>query len=140
MPIQETIQAGDTADVVIIGGGIIGLTIARALARRGITDVLLIERADSLGTEASYAAGGILGPQAEANSANEFFELACKSRELYPNLASELFAETGTDIELDTTGTLYLALTEHDEAEIATRYDWQTRAGLAVEKLSAAQA
>ena len=34
-----------SADVVIIGGGVIGLTIARALALRGVRDVCLIERA-----------------------------------------------------------------------------------------------
>jgi hypothetical protein len=45
--------------------------------------------------------------------------------------------ETGIDIELDSTGTLYLAFSEHDQLEIDRRYDWQTRAGLVVEKLSA---
>lgn len=139
MPIQETIQAIDTADVVIVGGGVIGLTIARALALGGIKEVMLLERG-SLGAESSYAAGGILGPQAEANSANEFFELACKSRDLYPAFAAALLDETGMDIELDRTGTLYLAFTEHDEAEIAERYEWQSLTGLAVRKVSAAEA
>jgi glycine oxidase len=139
MTIHETIRARDTADVVIIGGGVIGLTIARALALRGVKEVMLVERG-SLGAEASYAAGGILGPQAEANSANEFFELARKSRDLYPALATTLLQETGTDIELDTTGTLYFAFTEHDEDEMARRYEWQARAGLAVVKVSAADA
>jgi len=54
------------ADVVIVGGGVIGLTIARALAKRGARDVVLIEK-DHPGLEASWAAGGILGPQAEAD-------------------------------------------------------------------------
>jgi glycine oxidase len=134
-----TFQAHETADIVIIGGGVIGLTIARALARRGIKDVMLVERAATFGSEASHAAGGILGPQAEADSANEFFALACKSRDLYPSLARELLAETGKDIELDTTGTLYLAFTESDEAEIAKRHEWQTLAGLNVVKMSAAE-
>jgi glycine oxidase len=54
-------------DVVIIGGGVIGLTIARALALRGVLDICLLERG-SLGTESSFAAGGMLAPQAEADS------------------------------------------------------------------------
>ena len=128
-----------SADVVIIGGGIIGLTIARALAQRGIRDVCLIERA-ALATEASYAAGGILAPQAEANTTDDFFALACRSRDLYAHFAAALRDETGIDVELDTTGTLYLAYTEHDEHEIEKRYDWQSRAGLTIQKLTRQEA
>ena len=128
-----------SADVVIVGGGVIGLTIARALALRGVRDVCLVERGN-LGTEASWAAAGMLLPQVEADSQDAFFELACKSRDLYPAFAAALREETGIDVELDTTGTLYLALTEHDHEEIEKRYEWQTRAGLAVERLSADEA
>lgn len=135
----ETFRGNETADVVIIGGGVIGLTIARALALRGVSDVLLLDRA-SLGAESSYAAAGMLAPQAEADRADIFFEMACQSRDLYPALAVALLEETGTDIELDTTGTLYLALTEKDEEEIEKRCEWQTRAGLLVEKLRAEEA
>ena len=128
-----------SANVVIIGGGVIGLTIARALALRGVRDVCLIERA-GLGSEASFAAAGMLLPQVEADAQDDFFTLACQSRDLYPSFAAALNEETGIDIELDTTGTLYLALTEHDQLEIETRYRWQSRAGLPVELLSAAAA
>jgi len=134
MAIPETFQHHETAEVVIIGGGVIGLTIARALALRGVSDVLLLDRS-SLGAESSYAAGGMLAPRAEADCADEFFHLACKSRDLYPKFAADLLAETGTDVELDLTGALYLALTEQDEEEIEKRCAWQTRAGLPVEKL-----
>jgi glycine oxidase len=126
-------------DVVIIGGGVIGLTIARALAQRGVRDVCLVERS-SLGAEASFAAGGILAPQAEANARDEFFELACRSRELYPEFAAALNEESGIDVELDPTGTLYVAFTEGDLEEIEKRYEWQAKAGLAVEKLAPEQA
>lgn len=128
-----------SADVVIIGGGVIGLTIARALALRGVKDVCLIERS-GLGNEASSAAAGMLAPQAEADASDDFFGLACTSRDLYPNFAAALLEETGIDIELDTTGTLYLALTEHDRTEIEKRHDWQVQAGLPVEKLTAEDA
>ncbi|HXD34267.1 MAG TPA: glycine oxidase ThiO [Pyrinomonadaceae bacterium] len=138
MVTSETIQAKYTTDVAIVGGGVIGLTIARALARRGL-DVTLIERRE-LGAEASWAAGGILGPQAEADCADDFFELACKSRDLYSALAIDLLEEAGIDIELNTAGTLYLALTEADENEVARRYEWQTQTGLPVNQLSASEA
>ena len=126
----------ETADVAIIGGGVIGLTVARALAQRGIRDVLLLERG-SLGGESSSAAAGMLAPQAEANRPHEFFHLTCRSRDMYPSFASALLEETGIDIELETTGTLYLAFTPHDEEELDVRYDWQHKAGLPIEKLSA---
>ena len=129
----------DHYDIVIAGGGVIGLTIARALALRGVRDVCLVERG-RLGTEASWAAAGMLLPQVEADAADEFFNLACQSRDLYPAFAAALREETGIDVELDTTGTLYLALTEHDHEEIEKRYEWQTRAGFAVERLSGAEA
>src|SRR5215212_9599503 len=128
-----------SADVVIIGGGVIGLTIARALALRGVRDVCLIERG-GLGTEASWAAAGMLLPQVDADAEDDFFKLACQSRDLYPAFAAALREETGIDVELDTTGTLYLALTEHDHEEIQKRYQWQTRAGLLVERLSSTEA
>jgi glycine oxidase len=123
-----------SADVVVIGGGVIGLTIARALALRGVSDVLLIERA-RLGMEASSAAAGMLAPQAEADAADDLFNLCCQSRDLYPTFAAALRDETGIDSELDRTGTLYAAFTEHDQREIEHRYNWQIRAGLTVQKL-----
>ena len=122
-------------DIIIIGGGVIGLSIARALALRGLKDICLIERS-TLGTESSFAAGGMLAPQAEADSRDELLELLIQSRDSYPNFAAELRDETGIDIELDTTGTLYLATNEHDLHEIEQRHAWQKSAGLPIEKLS----
>ena len=124
-----------TSDVVIIGGGVIGLAIARALSRRGMRDVTLIERG-GLGAEASSAAAGMLAPQAEANRADAFFYLTCKSRDMYPGFAADLLSETGIDIELETTGTLYLGFTEYDAHELQERYQWQMKAGLPVQMLT----
>jgi glycine oxidase len=125
--------------IVIVGGGIIGLTIARSLAQRGVRDICLLERS-SLGTESSFAAAGMLAPQAEADEQDDFFKLLCQSRDLYPAFAKQLKDETGIDVELDTTGTLYLAFNEHDQSEIDQRFDWQTSAGLPVEKLTPEEA
>jgi glycine oxidase len=123
-----------SAGVVIIGGGVIGLAVARALAGRGLSDVVLIERG-SLGAESSSAAAGMLAPQAEADSADDFFHLARQSRDLYPAFAAALLEETGIDIELETTGTLCLAFTDEDVSELEKRYEWQSKAGLPLEML-----
>ncbi len=82
----------------------------------------------------------MLLPQVEADAPDDFFKLACHSRDLYPSFAAALLEETGIDVELDTTGTLYLALDERELERIKQQYDWQTHAGLAVEALSAAEA
>src|SRR3954463_13184591 len=112
---QQSIQAGRSADVIIIGGGVIGLSIARALALRGMRNVIVLEKND-FGREASWAAGGILAPQVEADAADDFFRLACASRDLYPQFAAELRAESGVGVEFDTTGTLYVGFNDQDEA------------------------
>jgi glycine oxidase len=139
MRVNQTLGPNADAEVVIIGGGVIGLTIARALAQRGIRELMLIERG-RLGTEASWAAGGILAPQVEVDHLDEFFQLACASRDLYPAFAESLKEETGVDVELDTTGTLCLGFTEKDEAELGRRYEWQQAEGLEVEWLTGDEA
>ena len=131
--------ANTAAEVVIIGGGVIGLTIARALAQRGVRDLMLIERGRP-GAEASWAAGGILAPQVEVDRHDEFFQLACASRDLYPDFAASLKEETGVDVELDTTGTLCLGVTPKDEAELRHRYEWQQGEGLEIEWLKGDEA
>jgi glycine oxidase len=121
-------------DVAIVGGGVIGCSIAWRLAQAG-KKLVLIERAEP-GKEASWAAGGILAPLAEADHADEFFELAVRSRAMYAKFARELREASGIDIEYRTEGTLYLALTEEDEAELEERWRWQHEAGLNVKRLN----
>src|SRR5436190_11830007 len=127
------------SEIIIIGGGVIGLSIARALALRGVSDVTVIEKGD-FGREASWAAGGILAPQVEADAADDFLRLACASRDLYPRFAEALLNETAIDIELETTGTLYVAFSEAEERAFRTRFDWQQSEGLAVEWMSGDEA
>src|ERR1043166_6419216 len=119
-----------SADVVVIGGGVIGLSIARALAKRGVRDVWLLERSH-VGSEASSAAGGMLLPQVEADGHDGFFALACRSRDLYPLLAAEMRDETETAIELDPTGTPYPAstnmITKISSSDFTGRRAWDSR-------------
>ncbi len=130
---------GATADVVIIGGGVIGLTIARSLVWRGVRSVTLVERA-RFGAEASSSAAGILAPQVEADRNDELFRLMCASRDLYPWFADALREEVDVDVELDRTGTLYLGFSGQDEIEFKRRLMWQTEQGLRIELLAASDA
>ena len=131
------VQDKQTAEVVIIGGGVIGLAIARELAARGVNDVVVLERSE-FGSESSWAAAGMLAPQAEANVADDFFHLACRGRDMYELFAVELLSETGIDVELDKTGTLYVAFSDHDVKELEERFVWQNEAQLAVRRLAPA--
>lgn len=129
----------ENKDVLIIGGGIIGLSLARELHKRGVIKITILERG-GVGQEASAAAAGMLAPNAETDKADDFFHLCDESNRLYPQLAGELLAETGIDSELDRSGTLYLAFSDKDSIEIRRRYAWQKKAGLAVELLTAGDA
>ena len=124
-------------DVLIVGGGVIGLSIARELNRHGIKSITVIDGAECA-AEASWAAGGMLAPQAEADEAGPFFDLCMSSRDLYPSLAEELLGETGIDVELDRAGTLYVAFTGDDSEMVRERYELQRSAGLEVELMDAA--
>ena len=123
-------------DVLIIGGGVIGLSIARELKKAGVERVGIIEKNSVCGMEASSAAAGMRAPQAETDQADDFLHLCQGSRNLYPSLAAELFEETGIDIELEQTGALLLSFSEVDLIKSENRFAWQKDADLPIEKLS----
>lgn len=124
------------SEALIIGGGIIGLGIARSLAKRGFRHITVIERGKA-GREASFAAAGMLAPQAESDAADAMFRLCSNGRDLYPRFAAELLDETGIDIELEQSGTFVPAFDEADEKRAEQTFAWQSAAGLKIERLSA---
>lgn len=123
-------------EILIIGGGVIGLSLARSLKKFGAGKITILERGTP-GRESSFAAAGMLAPQAETDKLDDFFDFCHESNKLYPQFAAELFDETGVDIELDRAGTLYLAFSDEDVREINRRYVWQKGAGLPIEYLTA---
>ena len=96
-----------TADVAIIGGGVIGLAVARALALRGVREVRS-SNAAVLEPKSSRRRSGNAGATSGSRLRRRIFSLCRQSRDMYPAFADSLLEETGIDIELDTTGTLYL--------------------------------
>ena len=72
-------------DVAIIGGGVIGSSVAHFLAERG-HKVAIVEK-QSIASEASKAFAGLLGVQAEWDAYDPLFELARESRAIFPQLA-----------------------------------------------------
>ena len=123
------------SDIIIIGGGIIGLTLARELHKNGVKKITILEKG-KVGKESSFAAAGMLLSQAEINQVDDFFQFCEDSKKLYPDFAEELLDETDIDIELDKRGTLFTAFNSQDIKEIHNRYEWQKKAGLNVEHLN----
>jgi glycine oxidase len=99
-----------TWDVIVVGGGIIGLSVARELRKQGAS-VLVVERGEP-GREASHAAGGML-----ANCGDEtppvLQPLATASAEMYPEFVHELEDESGIHVDLRSQGTLLFPAPGH---------------------------
>jgi glycine/D-amino acid oxidase-like deaminating enzyme len=89
-------------DVIIVGGGIIGLSLAISLRKRGAS-VLVVERGEP-GREASHAAAGMLAPGLEMPAALQ--PLAIASAGMYPEFVHELQDESGLNVDLRDQGTL----------------------------------
>lgn len=122
--------------VIIIGGGVIGLSIARELHKAGVREITVLDKG-RIGREASFAAAGMLTPNAECVEKDDLYRLCEASRNKFPQLAEELVAETGIDIELDRGGTIAAAFTDDDEKRLQLKYAGQKAAGIRVERLSA---
>lgn len=115
------------SDVIIIGAGVIGLSIALELAKRG-TKVRLLDRG-APGAEASSAAAGVLGVQHDLVEDGPFARLCFASIELFPRWAAALVEATGIDVGYRRSGGLAVALTE-DQLDAAKRdVAWQASIG-----------
>jgi len=99
--------------VVIVGGGVIGLLTAFNLAA-DVEQVVLLERG-GVGQESSWAGGGIVSPLYPWRYNRAVTALAHWSQDFYPQLAERLFACTGVDPQVHTTGLYWLDL--EDEAQ-----------------------
>src|SRR5262245_4766506 len=123
-------------DVAVLGGGVIGCAVARELARAGLA-VALFERG-RIGGEASAAAAGMLGVQAETDD-EVLLRLGAESRGLYPELLAALHDETGVAVEFWRQGTLYVAFNGAEGARLEARQAWQRAAGFDSERLTPRQ-
>lgn len=105
-----TIGRVKTWDVIIIGGGIIGLSLSIALRKRGAT-VLIVERGEP-GREASHAAGGML-VDCPLETPAALQDLTTASARMYPEFALELELESGIKVDLRNNGTILFLSADH---------------------------
>lgn len=114
------------SDILVIGGGIIGLLTARELVQAGAA-VTLVELGET-GRESSWAGGGIVSPLYPWRYPDSVTALARWSQRLYPKLCAELTAETGIDPELTANGLLIL-----DPRELEPALAWAATHGTEVQ-------
>lgn len=122
------------SDVVIVGGGVIGLSIAYRLAREGVLSTLLDRR--DVGREASWAGAGMIPANTERLRTNPSVELRSWSAVLYPEWSAALLEETGIDNGYRRTGGVDLAFTEDEDRELrSTAGRWKGE-GIVFERLA----
>jgi glycine oxidase len=106
------------AEVVVVGGGVIGLSIAYCLSREGVT-VTVLDRG-GLGQGASWAGAGMIPPHVERLKTNPTIELRSWSAMLYPEWSQALLAETGIDNGYRKTGGVDVAVDLLEDNELKT--------------------
>jgi glycine oxidase len=124
--------------VVVIGAGVMGCASALALAKRGAR-VTLLERAVP-GAEASSAAAGILGAQAESHEAPALRAVFVRARDEYAAWAATLEDETGIAVGHRVSGLLHVAQSAREREGLAALVATQKAEGLRADMLDAKEA
>lgn len=103
--------------VVVAGAGIIGLTVARELARAGARVTVVDPRPPA--SEASWAAAGMLSPSSDVHPPGAFRDLCLAARNLYPEYVAELERETSRPVGLRAHGAIVASM--HGSVQEALR-------------------
>ena len=122
-------------DVVVVGGGVIGMSIAWRLAQRGVPVTVVDPKP---GSGATGTAAGMLAPVTELHyGETPLLRLGLASSAMYPDFVAELTDATGSDIGYQQLGTVAVAWDAADLQSLRDLFDFQQRLGLDVELLSA---
>ena len=100
-------------DIIVIGSGIVGCSIAYELARRGATVGIVDDRGPAMG--ATQASAGVLAPYIEAREGSALLDLTVRGLSMWDEFVSRVSAESGQSIPYRRSGTLNLA---QDETEL----------------------
>lgn len=129
-------------DVLVIGAGIAGLSVAWRISQLGF-NVQILE-ADPSGRRPgapSPVAGGMLAPSAEVQFEEMgLYHVACESLSRWPSFADELKTETGLDVGYRTEGTLIVAVDRDDAEALSRLFRFQQSQGLNVSWLTPEEA
>ena len=118
------------SDVAIIGGGVIGCSIAYELSKRGVPCTVFEK--GRLASGASGATAGMIGPIWYIDRDREpYFDLGMRSFKMFPALVDEL-REVGIDPEFQQTGAIKVLFNEDDDAFLLDDLEWQKKLGIGV--------
>ncbi len=130
-----------TVDLVVLGGGIVGLSVAWRARARGMS-VVLLERG-RIGEGATHVAAGMLAPVAEVEfgpGGQRVLELGLRSAQMWPDFAAELQQASGIDVAPRRTGTLVVARDEDEARELERQLAFRESLGLRASRLRASEA
>jgi glycine oxidase len=125
-----------TRDVVIVGGGVIGLSIAYRLACEGVSATVL-DRGE-VGREASWAGAGLIPANTERLRTNPTIELRSWSATLYPEWSAALREQTGIDNGYRRTGGVDVGWTVEEENDLKSMAGRWRSEGIVFERLAPA--
>jgi glycine oxidase len=126
-------MTSQAADVVVVGGGVVGLGVAWRAAQAGVA-VTVVDPAPGRG--ASWAAAGMLAPVTEVHYGEQaLLRLNLAAADRWPAFAAELEEAAGTPIGYRRCGTLTVARDADDNAALEDLYRFQLGCGLQVERL-----
>jgi glycine oxidase len=134
-------RQSSTVDVAIVGGGIVGLSVAWRARAQGMS-VAVLERGE-IGSGATHVAAGMLAPVAEVEfgeAGRRILELGLRSARMWPSFAAELQAAGGIDVSLRRTGTLVVARDEDEARELERQIVFRESLGLRAVRLLASEA
>jgi glycine oxidase len=132
-------MAESSADVVIVGGGIAGMTTAYYLAKSGVRSVV-VER-DAIGSHASGFAYGGLSPLSGFGIPGPLADIAQDGMRLHRELAKSLLEEAAIDVDFRVRSSLALAFSDADVRRLQAALPWQQKQpGYAVRWLDIAEA
>ena len=131
---MSSARISSTADVVVIGGGLIGTSIGWRLRQAGIDVVVVVGERSAA---ASRVAAGMLAPITEATFTEQrLLQLNLASRSRYPDFVAELEVASGLPAGLRQAPSLSVACDADDAARLETFADFLARAGHPGERLT----
>ncbi len=128
-------------DLAIVGGGIVGLSVAWRAAQTGRC-VTVLERGE-LGGGATHVAAGMLAPVSEVEfgeAGRDVLELGLRSAALWPGFAAELERAGETKVGLLRSGTLVVARDDDEARELERQLSFRRELGLPASRLRPSQA
>lgn len=134
-------SARDDVDLIVVGGGVIGLSAAWRASVAGLS-VVLLER-EALGAGASSVAAGMLAPVAETEfgpAGREVLDLGLRSAEMWPSFAAELTSASGIEVPIYSAGTLLVARDADEARELDRQIQLRDSLGLPTRRLRPSEA